>query len=128
MFLVVEKGCIGSEWVNVHGQQVLQTFLVFIVFLLFWIFCIIKLRQRVTVYCIICGQQIYQKKNFPLVAWLYIFFQCFLNRICPVEKCGLAPLYLYCDSLTLIKEHGVFPFILFLQNRNWKVWLDFSCC
>ena len=36
-----------------------------------------------------------------LIMSILIFSQYFLNTFCPVEKCGVTPHCLYCDSLTL---------------------------
>ena len=54
------------------------------------------------VYCIIYGEEIHQK---AFLNWFYQYLSSlniFLNRFCPVEKCGVTPDCLYRDSITLM--------------------------
>ena len=56
--------------------------------------------------CVICNQLMWQCLSFlniffnRFLNWLYQYLS-FLNRFCPVGKCGVTPHYLYGDSLTL---------------------------
>ena len=52
------------------------------------------------VYCIICGQNIYQKNYLSRCQYLY-FLNNLFNGFCPLEQCGVIPHCLYRDSLTL---------------------------
>ena len=54
------------------------------------------------VYCIICGQRIYQKAFLNCLSQCLSFLNIFFNRFCPVEKCGVTPHCLHRDLLTLI--------------------------
>ena len=94
--------------------------------------------QRVTVYCIICVQWIYQKaflnclcqylsflNIFPIdfARWknlfqidcvnIYLFSIFFFNRFCPAEKSGVPPYCFYRDFSTLTQH---------INMRTWKSW------
>ena len=94
--------------------------------------------QRVTVYCIICVQWIYQKaflnclcqylsflNIFPIdfARWkklfqigcvnIYLFSIFFFNRFCPAEKSGV-PLYCFYRDLSTLTQH--------INMRTWKSW------
>ena len=62
------------------------------------------LKLRVMVYCIIWGQQIYQKAFLDSLYKYLSFLNVFFNRFYPVEKCGVTPHCLYRDSLTLTSK------------------------
>ena len=94
--------------------------------------------QRVTVYCIICVQWIYQKaflsclcqnlsflNIFPIdfARWkklfqigcvnIYLFSIFFFNRFCPAEKSGV-PLHCFYRDLSTLTQH--------INMRTWKSW------
>ena len=41
--------------------------------------------------------------------YIYLFSIFFFNRFCPVEKCGVTPHCLYCDSLPLNRKNSFIP-------------------
>ena len=50
------------------------------------------------------------KSSSQFVMSIFTFSQYFFNRVCLVEKCGVTPRCLYCDSLTLTNEYLFFFF------------------
>ena len=64
----------------------------------------VKINEHVTVYCIICDQQIYRKAFLKWLCQYLSFLIIFFNRFCQVEKFGVTPYCLYRDLLILIQE------------------------
>ena len=53
-------------------------------------------------YCIICGQRIHRTAFVNWSCQYWSFLNIFFNRFSQVEKGGVTPYCLYCDSLTVI--------------------------